>query len=329
MKELFELKDECIIESTAETCNIIVYSLLSESEKKELYATLRLDQHDLESALDPDEISRAELTTDQLYIIWKRPNAASFKEQLKFEVSSLGMFLKKDRLTVILGENTTPFSTGKLLGATSLNNVVLRIFMDTIHHFLGHLKVMRQLNAELQSKLNISMENQYLLQMFNLSESLIYYLNALEANASVLTKLRNNTEKIGFSQEALEMLDDIIIEHQQCSKQTEIYSSVLSGLMDARGNIINNNMNILLKNLTLINVVFLPLNLIASIGGMSEFSMMTQGISWKVAYLFFMVGIIILGILTWIILVKRIHHQKIIKTNGTKRSKTNLPAPSK
>ncbi len=31
--------------------------------------------------------------------------------------------------------------------------------------------------------------------------------------------------------------------------------------MDARGNLVNNNMNTLLKNLTLINVVFLPLNL--------------------------------------------------------------------
>ena len=321
MKELFELKDEYIIESTPETSNIVVYSQLSESEKEELYTTLNLDQHDLESALDPDEISRAELTTDQLYVIWKRPNAASFKEQLKFEVSSMGMFLKKDRLTVILGESTSPFSSKKLPGATSLNSVVLRIFMDTIHHFLSHLKVMRQLNAELQSKLNISMENQYLLQMFNLSESLIYYLNALEANASVLTKLRNNAEKIGFSQEALEMLDDIIIEHQQCSKQTEIYSSVLSGLMDARGNIINNNMNILLKNLTLINVVFLPLNLIAGIGGMSEFSMMTQGVSWKVAYSLFLIGMIVLGLLTWILLVKRIHRQKVIKTNGTRKSK--------
>lgn len=321
MKELFELKNEYVIESTPETSNIVVYSQLSESEKVELSASLNLDQHDLESALDPDEISRVELTTDHLYIIWKRPNAASFKEQLKFEVSSLGMFLKKDKLTVILGESTSPFSGKKLPGATSLNSVILRIFMDTIHHFLSHLKVMRLLNAELQAKLNISMENQYLLQMFNLSESLIYYLNALEANASVLTKLRNNAEKIGFSQEALEILDDIMIEHQQCSKQTEIYSSVLSGLMDARGNIINNNMNILLKNLTLINVVFLPLNLIASIGGMSEYSMMTQGLNWAVAYSLFLLGIIILGILTWFILIKRIHREKVIKTNGTRKSK--------
>jgi magnesium transporter len=46
----------------------------------------------------------------------------------------------------------------------------------------------------------------------------------------------------------------------------------------------NNSMNNLLRKLTLINVVFLPLNLIASIGGMSEFSMMTAGAPWWVSY---------------------------------------------
>ena len=88
----------------------------------------------------------------------------------------------------------------------------------------------------------------------------------------MLARFRANANRIGFSEEELETMDDIIIEHDQCRKQTQIYSSVLSGLMDARGNIINNNMNVLLKNLTLISVVFLPLNLIAGVGGMSEFS---------------------------------------------------------
>jgi magnesium transporter len=156
----------------------------------------------------------------------------------------------------------------------------------------------------------LSRANRYFLQMFNLSESLIYYLNAVEANSSVLTKLRANVERIGFSKEEVEMLDDIIIEHQQCIRQTQIYSSVLSGLMDARGTIISNNMNVLLKNLTLINVVFLPLNLIASIGGMSEFSTMTAGINWKVAYMVLMVGMGVLGWLTWIVLVRQIDRQK-------------------
>jgi magnesium transporter len=312
MKEFLEFKNESIVESSPEAANIVVYTLPSELEKKELFKNLNIDAHGLESALDPDEISRVECGSEYLYIIWKRPNAASFKEQLKFEVSSFGIFHKQGKLTFILGEATTPFATKKMLGVTSLNGVILKVLLQTVHHFLGHLKVMRQLNTELQNKLNASMENRYLLQMFNLSESLIYYLNALEANASALAKLRANTDKIGFSKEEQDVLDDIMIEHHQCSKQAEIYASVISGLMDARGNIINNNMNILLRNLTLINVVFLPLNLIASVGGMSEYTMMTEGVlDWRLAYMIFLIAMITLGIVTWILLVKQINRQKV------------------
>jgi len=128
------------------------------------------------------------------------------------------------------------------------------------------------------------MQNQHLIQMFNLSESLIYYINAIHSNGAVLNRLRNHAQKQGFNAEAISLIDDLIIENNQCYKQAEIYSTVFSGLIDARGNLMNNSMNNLLRKLTLINVVFLPLNLIASIGGMSEFSMMTAGTPWWVSY---------------------------------------------
>jgi magnesium transporter len=74
--------------------------------------------------------------------------------------------------------------------------------------------------------------------------------------------------------------------------------------MDARGTIVNNNVNVLLKNLTLINVIFLPLTLIASIGGMSEFGMMTQGVDWRISYALLVGGMALLGWATWVALVR-------------------------
>ena len=110
----------------------------------------------------------------------------------------------------------------------------------------------------------------------------------------MLTRLRNHAEKQHFGSEAIGLIDDLIIENNQCYKQAEIYSTVFSGLIDARGNLMNNSMNNLLRKLTLINVVFLPLNLVASIGGMSEFSMMTAGTPWWVSYPLFL-GVMVLG----------------------------------
>ena len=85
MKSLYELKDGSIVSSTSEQANILVYTTPTEPEKHELMETLQLDQHDLESALDPDEISRVDVTPDYIYTIWKRPNNVSFEQALKFE----------------------------------------------------------------------------------------------------------------------------------------------------------------------------------------------------------------------------------------------------
>ena len=304
MKTFFQIKNNALIEGGPDQADVAVYTIPDNGEKQELLDTLGHDAHDLESALDPDEISRIEINPDDTYIIWKRPNNVSYEQHLKFEVSSVGLFIKGNRMTVILGDASPAFRGKEFQKIESTNNLLLKFFLQTIHHYLGHLKVIKQLTAEIQTKLNLSMENRYLIQMFVLSESLVYYLNAIEANSAVLAKLRASAPKISFTQEEMEMLDDIIIEHQQCERQTQIYSSVMAGLMDARGAIINNNMNVLLKNLTIINVVFLPLNLIAGIGGMSEFSMMTQGIDWKISYFLFVGMMAVFGWILWIRLAR-------------------------
>jgi magnesium transporter len=65
--------------------------------------------------------------------------------------------------------------------------------------------------------------------------------------------------------------------------------------MDARGNLVNNSTNNLLRKLTLINVVFLPLNLVAGIGGMSEYSMMTAPLPWWWSYTALIVAMLGMG----------------------------------
>lgn len=61
-------------------------------------------------------------------------------------------------------------------------DVLLDLLFNNIHHYLGHLKVIKLVARELQQKFKASMQNQHLIQMFNLSESLIYYINAIHSN---------------------------------------------------------------------------------------------------------------------------------------------------
>jgi magnesium transporter len=286
------------------TAPVLVYVAPQEAERQELTETMGIDRYDLDSAVDPDVIPRLELTANHLALLWKRPQRATLADTLRFEVSSLGVFLRPARLVVVLSEEPIPFGTKELRGAESLPDLVLRLLLNTVRQYMGHLKAIRQVTSSLEAKISSSMENRYLLQMFTFTESLTYYLNAIEGNGGVLLRFRNLAERLQLHPSQIATLDDLILENTQCARQAQIYSTVLAGLMDARGTIVNNNMNVLLKNLTLINIIFLPLNLIAGIGGMSEYSMMTSGMGWGLAYALFTVGMILVGWATWILIVR-------------------------
>jgi magnesium transporter len=284
--------------------DIVVYGQPTDVEKEDCLRLTDLDPLDLEAVYDTDEVPRIESTEESTFVIWKRPDNMSRGESLQFGVSSLGIVVRGNKAIFIVPRGEL-FMTGReFKRVESIWYCIFRVLLNTIHHYQGHLKAIKMMSQELQAKIITSMENTYLLQMFALSESLVYYYDALEANLTVLSKLRATVERQKLTPDQISLLDDVIIEDQQASKQAGIYSTVLSGLMDARGSIINNNMTILLKKLTIINVVFLPLNLVAGIGGMSEFSMMTQGVPWRVAYAALVIGMLGLGWFTWRWLVK-------------------------
>jgi len=308
----FELRDGQLHERTepeaAAAANIHVYINPSGEERAYLVNSLGIDEYDLNSALDAEEISRVETEPDRIFIVWKRPNVFSLAQNRVFEGTSVGILMQNDRVTLILGDDSLPFGERKYKPGRTLHEFVIHFLLHTVHHYLAHLRAIKAISKELQVKLNTSMENAYFLQMFALSESLIYYVNAIEANGGVLSRLHMIAEKRGFSPEEVELLGDAVIENRQCLRQAEIHAAVLSGLMDARGNIINNNMNVLLKNLTIINIVFLPLNLIASMGGMSEYSAWSDalGMPHWLSYAFFTLLMAVLGWGTWVFLINRI-----------------------
>lgn len=323
MKAGFALKNGSIISTTDERAAILVYVAPDASEKQQLILTLGLDPYDIDSALDPDEISRVEFSPGCISLIWKQPRNVAFGQQLRFDVTSLGLFLREERLIIIMAEDAIPFSAKEFQGVGSCMDVVLRLLLHTVHHYLGHLKVIKHITVELSSKVSASMENRYLLQMFALGESLIYYLNAIEANGAVLAKLRVNAERLEAPKQQIEFLHDLMVDNQQCARQANIYSTVLSGLMDARGTIINNNVSVLLKNLTLVSIIFLPLMLVTGIGGMSEFTMMTKDIDWRIWYSLLLAGMVLLGWITWITLV-RIFDMKITYKKTPKENRIRL-----
>lgn len=302
MRQNFIIEEGLIKEAPPATATIRVFTAPTPEERAELLASCGIDEHTLNSMLDPEEVPRVEVEADHTIIIWKRPDPATLRTGMSFDVSSVGMVLQKDHLTLVAACEGPDLQRKRTRLLKSVRELVLRELLDIVRHYLDHLRAIKAISREIQTKLNTSIGNEHLLRMFALGESLVYYVNAIDANGGALTRLRAAAERIGLSAEEIGILDDLVIENNQCGRQAGIYSQVLSGLMDARGNIVNNNMNVLLKNLTVINVVFLPLGVLAGVGGMSEFTMMTEGIAWWAAYPLFLLGLAVIGFVTWRVL---------------------------
>lgn len=236
-----------------------VYTAPDEAERKYLVEQLKIDEHTLNSALDPDELSRVEFEPEHAAMIFKRPKHYTAQDNFLFRVVSTGVFLFKDRLIIVRTDDAALFEGRPFLKIQTVQDVFLKLIYRAIAHFVEHLRAINMISGELEQQINLSMENRYLLNLFTLEKSLVYYLSAINSNAVLIEKLRNNTARLGLTPENGEFLDDIAIENNQCRGQTEIYTQVLAGLMDARASIISNNLNVRIKALTIITIgIMLP-----------------------------------------------------------------------
>ncbi len=254
MLKQYLLRDGRLQESGDQPGNILVFIAPDDAERKLLLGTYKLDEHTMNSALDPDELSRLEFEEDHVAMIFKRPKNYSSRDQFLFKVGSVGVFLFQERLVVLLSDDIQLFS-GKLFNrVNSLLDLALRLVYRTIQHYVEHLKVINMIADSLEQKISTAMENKYLLNLFTLEKSLVYYLSAINSNSSLIDRWKYNAAKLGMTDRDLELLEDIFIENNQCYRLAEIYSTILASMMDARVSIVNNNLNVLMKTLNIITI---------------------------------------------------------------------------
>ncbi len=269
MLRRLRISDSRLVESDDTNGQIRIYVSPDESERRHLIDVWKLDEHTLSSSLDPDELSRLEFEPEHVAIIFKRPKNYSSEDNFVFKVASTGLFLFKDRLIIVMADDAALFEGKQFAKVTSLQDVILKLIYRSIFHFEEHLKVINMISGELETEINTAMENKHLLNLFTLEKSLVYYLNAINSNGRLIEKMKNNPAKLAFTPENLEFIDDILIENTQCNEQANIYSQVLSSLMDARVSIVSNNLNLLMKTLTLIMIAIMTPTLVISIFSMN------------------------------------------------------------
>jgi magnesium transporter len=258
------------IEETADEKSPILMSVNpDEKEKRFLIDTYCLDEHTVNSALDPDEPARLECEPNHIAIVFKRPKNYSGADQLLFKATTVGVFFFGEFLIVVIGEDTNLFEGKPFSKVSSPREVLLKLIYRSIFHFLEHLKIINLLSDEVEQKINRAMENRFLINLFTLQKSLVYYQNAINSNSGLIEKVRHNSARIGFTTEEIELLEDILIENNQCYRQAEVYSNILASLMDARASIVSNNLNVLMKTLNIITIAIMVPTFVVSVFSMN------------------------------------------------------------
>ncbi len=112
---------------------------------------------------------------------------------------------------------------------------------------------------------------------------------------------------------------------------TESYRDIVTSLMEMYLSMLNNQMtqssnetNATVRRLTIITTIFMPLTLLAGIGGMSEWSMMTGSANWRIAYPAFLVAMVVIGFFDYLF-IKWLEKRSTRGRSSINPSKSPLP----
>ncbi len=274
MIEILKTYDDGIrkIEDMVEGCWVALTNpspteLLSVSEK------YGIDIDHLRAPLDEEERSRIEVEDAYTLILVDIPSIEQRGNKDRYITLPLAIIIAKDAIITICLEQTSilkSFMDGRVRGfyTNMKTRFILQILYKNASVFLQYLRVIDRKSEEIEHKLHQSTKNRELIDLLELEKSLVYFTTSLRANEVVLEKLLRS-EGVKKYPEDTELLEDVIIENKQAIEMANIYSGILSGMMDAFASVISNNLNIVMKFLATVTIVLSIPTMIASFYGMN------------------------------------------------------------
>ena len=227
----------------------------------------------IRAALDEEERSHIEAENGQILIIIDIPVIGREDDDDFHTTIPLGIILADQGVvTVCLYENTflKDFINKRIRGfyTNYKNRFVLQILLRTSTRYLIYLRRIDNKSSKIEKELHKSLKNSELIELLKLEKSLVYFSTSLKSNEVVLERLRRMAEFKMYEEDA-ELLDDVIIENKQAIEMATIYSSILSGTMDAFASVISNNLNMVMKFLASVTIVLAIPTIVFSFYGMN------------------------------------------------------------
>ncbi|MFR5809943.1 MAG: magnesium transporter CorA family protein, partial [Flavonifractor plautii] len=218
------------------------------------------------------ETSRIDTEDGQTLIIIDVP-AVEKDDAVVYSTIPLGIIVTdKHIITVCLKETSIlkDFQDGLVRFAETQKRTsfILYMLLQVAKRFLQYLKQIDKIYNYMERQLYKSQRNKELIQLLDLEKSLVYFNTSLKANEVTLEKILRG-RIITLYEEDHDLLEDVLIEVRQAIEMANIYSSIISGMMDAFASVISNNLNVIMKVLTSITILLTIPNIFFSFYGMN------------------------------------------------------------
>ncbi len=258
--------------------------LISPTDEEVSYVCreLSLDRDDLTILLDEEERPRVEHDANASLILIDTPYFLIEDDVESYTTIPAGFVLLPDCiLSISLRKNQILdlFASGKVKNFSTENRVkfILLFLYRNADLFVQILRRIDKKTGQIEKTLKKSTKNEEIFQMLALSKSLVYIINSLKGNESVLEKLSKLQIPAGVvKEEDRDLLDDVIIENHQALDMAQTYSETISSTMGAFASIINNNVNFIMKLFTCFAAIMAIPMVVAGFFGMNVPVPMTE-----------------------------------------------------
>ena len=262
LTQLTEWQPNCWIQVTCPT----------EDDQRELEEKFNIPDYFMSDISDTDERARYEYDDGWMLIILRIPYVKEIRSRTPYTTVPLGIIHKRDvTITVCYYETNmmidfVSYQQKRNEGFTDHVDMIFRLFLSSAVWYLKRLKQISMLIDKAKRNLDREVNNESLIGLSRLQDSLTYFQTSIRGNENLMQKLKF---KLQIDELDADLIEDVNIEMSQARETTSIYSDILESTMDTYSSIINNNMNTVMRTLTSVTIIMMIPTLVTSMFGMN------------------------------------------------------------
>ena len=241
--------------------------------------TLKIPDYYISDIADTDERARYDIDEGWVLIILRIPYVREVRSHTPHTTIPLGIILNKDVCVTLCNYETNmmidfiAYQQKRGVGFTDSIDLVFRLFLSSSVWYLKRLKQINTLIEESKLNLDRKIDNDDLVGLSRLQDSLTYFATSIRGNEMLLSKLKF---KLPVDELDADLIEDVNIEMSQAREMTNIYANILNSTMDTYASIISNNMSVVMKTLTAVSIILMLPTLIYSLYGVNLINGMEQ-----------------------------------------------------